>query len=180
MEATASSYIEHAKEMNVIARSILKPYLAPKKGVVNGLSGKISLGLSLQAGELAGKGMLRALGFSVDQIKKQHSRHNLLALCKHVQSEIEARPEKELEIFRNFLLWTPIIDDVLFGSTLGEYLVKHFSKGASAQPRSYFYPDLPEFTGPKPFHALLIMIDHLINLAEQLTKLLCPKETVDC
>jgi hypothetical protein len=51
------------------------------------------------------------------------------------------------------------------------YLDKHFKQGSSAHPRSYFYPDEPVFTGPKPPHALLIMTDDFIGVADKVVSL---------
>ena len=167
IDATAASYVEHAREINAIARTTLR--LDTRDAT--SLAGKISLGLSLQAGELAGKGILRSLGHSVEQIRKQHKQHDLLTLLRQAEKELRARPEKEFAPYHHFLLWTPEIDGTQFGTTVGRYLEDHFSRGPSARPRSYFYPDEPVFTGPVPIQALLIMIGHLIDMAEKVVAL---------
>ncbi len=108
IEASAEDYLEHAKEVNAIAGTALH---MGRKDVFT-LSKKISLGLSLQAVELVGKGMLRALGHSVQQIRQQHGKHDLLTLLKHVELELQQRPEPELVTYHHFLLWTPTIDGI--------------------------------------------------------------------
>lgn len=90
--ATAKDYIEHAKEINSIARTTLRVDTRDSTW----LAAKISLGLSLQAGELAGKAILRSLGHSVEQIKKEHAKHDLLTLLRQAEKELRARPEDEL------------------------------------------------------------------------------------
>lgn len=91
VDATAKDYVEHAKAINAIARTTLQL----ERRDVTWLAGKISLGLSLQAGELAGKGILRALGLSVQEIRKKYGRHDLLTLMRQAEEELQARPEKE-------------------------------------------------------------------------------------
>ena len=167
MDASAASYIEHAKEINAITRTTLQ---SDKSGVAS-IAVKISLGLSLQAGELAGKGILRSLGHSVAEIRKQHGQHDLLTLLREAEKELQCRPDKEFIPYHHFLLWAPVIEGTQFGTTIGKYLETHFSRGPSAKPRSYFYPDEPMFTGPFPLQALPIMIDHLIEVAEEILAL---------
>ncbi len=166
-EVRATDYIEHAKEINSIARTTLR--LETRDA--SWLSGKMSLGLSLQAGELAGKAILRSLGHTVEQIRKEHAKHDLLTLLRKAEMEIKIRPEEEFKPYYHFLLWTPEIDGVKYGNTIGSYLNEHFSRGASARPRNYFYPDESVFTGSVPIHALLVMVDYLIELVEKIDAL---------
>ena len=153
--------------MNKIARSTLR--LDTQDPTSQAI--RISLGLSLQAGELAGKGILRSLGQTVEQIRKEHSQHDLLTLLCQAQKELKARPEAGFAQYCRFLLWQPEFDGRRYGNTVGAYLKGHFSRGSSARPRSYFYPDEPVFTGPAPTQALLVMIDHLICVAEKVMAL---------
>ncbi len=168
VDASATDYIEHAREINAIARTALR--LDTRDA--DYLPVKISLGLSLQAGELAGKGILRGLGHTVQRLRKEHGRHNLLALLRQGEKELKARPDVELEPYHHFLLCTPVIDGTQYGNTIAAYLELHFSQGSSARPRSYFYPDETVFTGPIPIHALLIMMNHIVDVAEKVVGIL--------
>jgi len=76
IEATSQRYIEHAAEINKIPGNTLR--LETRDA--DPIAAKVSLGLSLQAAELAGKAMLRALGHSVDSITREHRNHDLLTL----------------------------------------------------------------------------------------------------
>lgn len=167
-DATAEDYLEHASEVNTIAGKTLR--LETKDATA--ISAKISIGLSLQAAELAGKGMLRAFGHSVTKIRQRHRNHNLLKLLKEVDQELQHRPEKELTNFHHFLLQTPTVDGKKYGNTIAAYFKDHFSKGASAFPRSYFYPDKDVFTGPIPIHAIFFMVKDIIEVAEKVIKLI--------
>jgi hypothetical protein len=171
-DATPASYIDHAIEINRIARILLPMDLPIKERKVNGLTAKISLGLSLQAGELAGKAMLRSLGYSTIEIKKEHSYHNLPGLLACVQENVTEKWPNGAPGLDDFLCFQPVIDGIE-GNTIGAYLNKHFSKGAAAQPRSYFYPDEPKFFGPQPYYALVIIVEHLIHVAKQLEIAVC-------
>ena len=164
----AKDYLEHAKEVNAIAGKTLR--LETKDSTW--ISVKISLGLSLQAAELAGKGMLKALGYSVVEIRKQHHNHDLVALLKNVEQELQKRPEEELKDYHRLSLWTPTIGGTKVGYTIAGYLTCHFSKGASANPRSYFYPDELAFTCPTPPYALFVMVEHIIEVAEKVVDLI--------
>lgn len=161
LAATADRYLEHAREINAIAGSALKLETRDATAV----SAKISLGLSLQAAELAGKAMLRALGHSVEQIRCQHRNHDLLTLLRQVERELQENRIEALSPYHHFLLWTPTIDGVKFGNTVAAYFELHFARGASAYPRSYFYPDESVFTGPMPIQAIFVMVEHLIEVA---------------
>lgn len=161
MEATSEHYLEHAREINAIAGSALKLETQDATAVAV----KISLGLSLQAAELAGKAMLRALGHSVEQIRHQHRKHDLLTLMRQVERELQESQIEALSPYHHFLLWTPIIDGVEFGNTIAAYFDLHFARGVSAFPRSYFYPDESVFTGPMPIQSLFVIVEHLIQVA---------------
>src|SRR5436309_2264012 len=89
-EATAAAYLEHAREINAIAGKTLQ--FETKNATT--MAAKISIGLSLQAAELAGKGMLRSLGHSVEQIRQQHRKHDLLTLLRQVECDLQQRPEE--------------------------------------------------------------------------------------
>jgi HEPN domain-containing protein len=166
-DATAVSYVEHAREINHIAGSTLKL----EKRDTTAIAAKISLGLSLQAAELAGKAMLRALGHSVEQIRREHRNHDLLTLLGQVERELQGSPNQELIPYHHFLLWTPTIDGTKYGNTIAAYFEFHFARGPSAFPRSYFYPDEPVFTGPVPIQAVFVMVEHLIEVAERVVAL---------
>lgn len=160
--ARAADYLSHAREVNAVARTTL----ALDGRDATPLAAKISIGLSLQAAELAGKAMLRVLGHSVDDIRRQHRKHNLLALLRQVQAELQQRPEEALRSHSHFLLWAPTIDGNQFGSTIAAYFEMHFARGPSASPRSYFYPDEQTFAAPVPIHAIYVMVEHIIEAAE--------------
>lgn len=162
-DAKASDYIEYARKINAIAKSILN--LETRN--TDWLAGKISLGLSLQAAELAGKGILRTLGHSVIDIRNQHRKHNVLALLQQVEKELQNRPEESLTQYHHFLLRTPEINGTRYNTTIGKYLSEHFSRGSSAYSRNYFYPDVPVFTGPVPIQALAIMVEHIIVVGRE-------------
>jgi len=162
---TAEDYLEHATEINEVARQLLN--LDTRDATW--LQGKISIGLSLQAAELAGKCMLRGLGCTVEEIRTQHRQHDILELLRSVQTKLGECQDHELAKHRRLLLRTPTINGKDFGTTIGAYLEKHFSNGPSAKPRSYFYPDEESFTGPVPIHALLVMVDDLIEIAREIT-----------
>lgn len=166
--ATPQNYLEHAREINKIAGSALKLETQNTTRV----AAKVSLGLSLQAAELAGKAMLRALGHSVKQIRRQHSNHNLFTLLKQVERELQGSQILALSPHHHFLLWTPIINGVKFENTIAAYFDLHFARGASAAPRSYFYPDELVFTGPVPIESLFVMVEHLIRVASNVVTIL--------
>lgn len=161
LDASPQRYVEHAVEINTIAGNVLRLETRDAKPI----AAKISLGLSLQAAELAGKAMLRALGHAVEQIRRDHRNHDLLTLLKQVEAELQAHPNKGLGQFHHFLLWTPTIDGSQFRNTIAAYFQTHFARGPSAYPRSYFYPDEPVFTGPVPIQALYVMVEHIIEVA---------------
>jgi hypothetical protein len=159
--ASPRRYVEHAIEINAIAGNALRLETRDAEPV----AAKISLGLSLQAAELAGKAMLRALGHSVEKIRRDHRQHDLLTLLNQVEAELQAHPNKRLGQFHYFLLWTPTVDGRQFGNTIAAYFQEHFARGPPASPRSYFYPDELVFTGPVPVHALYVMVEHIIEVA---------------
>lgn len=161
MEATPRDYLEHATEVNAIAAQALRLQTRDARPI----AAKISLGLSLQAAELAGKAMLRALGHTVDQIRRDHGRHDLLTLLRLVETQLQAHPNEGLSPFHHFLLWTPTIDDQRFGNTIAAYFELHFAHGPAAYPQSYFYPDEPVFPGPDPIQALYVMVEHIVEVA---------------
>lgn len=153
--------MDHAREINDLAKYAL--HLETRDA--NYLQGKISLGLSLQAIELAGKGVLFALGEEREDIRSKHKGHNLPELLRAAECAIQARGEEAFRKYDHFTLWSPSIDGQEFYTTVAAYLDEHFSRGASAAPRNYFYPDRPVYTGPQPFHALWVIADYLIEVA---------------
>lgn len=165
---TANMYLEHAREINTIAGTTLQ--LENRNATA--IAAKISIGLSLQAAELAGKAILRVLGHSVEDIRQQYRNHDLLTLLRQTQTELQQRPEENLKPYRHFLLWTPTIDGTRMGNTIAAYFEDHFARGASAFPRSYFYPDVEVFTGPVPIHAIHVMVQHIIEVAEKVVEIL--------
>jgi len=161
MEATSAQYLEHAREINAIAGSALKLETRDASTV----AAKVSLGLSLQAAELAGKAILRTLGCSVKQIRKKHPTHDLLKLLTHVEHELQGSRIEALSPYHHFLLWSPTIDGVKLGNSIVAYFDLHFAQGASAYSRSYFYPDEAVFTGPVPIQSLYVIVEYLIQVA---------------
>ena len=167
-EATATDYLQHAREVNSIAGASLR--LESRNATA--IAAKISIGLSLQAVELAGKAIMRALGHSVEDIRREHRRHDLLTLLRQAQAELQEWQGDRLDPYRRFLLHTPTIDGRPMGNTIADYLEEHFSQGASALPRSYFYPDESVFTGPEPIQAIHVMAQHIIEVAENVVGIL--------
>lgn len=162
-----AGYVEHAEELNELAKHALR--LESRDATY--LARKISLGLSLQAIELAGKGILFSLGQSTSEIRCNHPRHKLLKLLRAAEGVLQGRPEEEFRQYHHFTLWAPTINGIELNTTLAAYFEAHFSRGASADPRSYFYPDEPVFTGPKPIQAIYIIADYLIKVAAEVESL---------
>ncbi len=158
----AEDYFANAKELNEAARLVLR--LETRNATAN--QAKISIGLSLQAAELVGKGLLLLAGVTRADIRKKHSKHKILDLLKEAQNHLLTSKDHRLKKCGHFLSWQPIIQEQSFGSTIGQYLEDHFAQGDKACPRSYFYPDHEQFTGPVPIQALYIMVDYMIQFAE--------------
>ena len=167
-EPTAIRYIEHSEVVCSIAAKALK--LDTQDATA--LEFKISLGLSLQAAELAGKGILRALELSPKEIRKEHSKHDILSLFEDVVERIKMSNKSELKQFERLLSWRPVINEIRFATTIKDYFKLHFSRGASAFPRSYFYPDQLKFPGPNPPQTLHLMVEHLINQSRKIVEIL--------
>jgi len=163
-----AGYVEHAQEINELAKHALRLETCD----ATYLARKISLGLSLQAIELAGKGILSALGNTTEQIRREHKWHKLPKLLRSAETAFQAHPERELEKYHHFTLWAPTIDGKQFYTTVAAYLEEHFSRGASAEPRSYFYPDESVFTGPVPIQAVSVIADYLIQVASDVEEVL--------
>lgn len=161
-------YVEHAEELNELAKHALR--LESRDATY--LARKISLGLSLQAIELAGKGILFSLGQSTREIRRNHKWHKLPELLRAAERALQTRPEEEFRKYHHFTLWVPTIDGIEFYTTVAAYFEAHFSRGSSAEPRSYFYPDEPVFTGPKPIQAICIIADYLIKVASEVESLI--------
>lgn len=158
-EPSAKDYLELAVEMNKLARVALR--LDTRDATIP--EAKISIGLSLQAAELTGKGMLRCLGYSATNIRQSYRKHEeLLTLLQKVEVELSKSQQPLFQEHWDFLMWAPVIDGNEY-TTIDLYLEMHFSKGASARPRSYFYPDEQVFTGPVPIQAVYLMVEHLID-----------------
>jgi hypothetical protein len=166
--ASAANYLKHAREINHIAGNTLK---FKTREPIGAITAKISLGLSLQAAELAGKAILRALGHPVKKIINDHKKHAVDTLLKQVERELRKSSNEKLTPYHDFLLWKPTIDRVQFETTIADYFERHFAKGPSAFPRNYLYPDFPIFTGPNPIQALFFMVEHLIEVAERIVTL---------
>lgn len=164
----STSYVEHAEEINDLAKHALR--LETRDATY--LARKISLGLSLQAIELAGKGILFALGETTAEIRRKHKWHKLPDLLRAAESALQARPEEVFRKHDHFTLWSPTINGVEFYTTVAAYLEEHFSRGASAEPRNYFYPDEPVYTAPQPIQAIFVMADHIIQVAAEVESLL--------
>lgn len=129
-------------------------------------SAAISIGLSLHAIELCGKSMLRSLGHTKDEIRKEHSGHDPLAILNDVQEQIQSNAHPKISSFCDFLLHAPVIHGQEFSDTIAGYLKKHFKRGTTAYSRSYLYPDNPSFTGPQPISAIHVMADYLVGTAK--------------
>ena len=121
-DPTSAEYVELARTINAIASDALKLKSRPKD--LENARAKVAIGLSLQAAELLGKGMLRALGATHAEIRK-HARHNLIELYDEVEKRIVSNPKARK--FQRFLLSTPVIDGRRFGSTTRKYLADHFA-----------------------------------------------------
>lgn len=167
-EPSPLAYIICAKEGNRIAGSLLPLDAPPEVRLVEGVTLKYSLGLSLQAAELAGKAMLRSLGISHNQILRDHRKHKLPELMESIRKEAKKKGDKALRPFQHLLCTQIEVDGKVYGNTIGNYIDDHFSAGPTAQPRSYFYPDCSSFRGPNPPHALFVIVTKLIEFAEQL------------
>ena len=163
LDVSATSYLEHAREINRIACGIFD---SGPNGT-QALSAKISIGLSLHACELAGKAILRSLGQSVADIRSNHRTHDLPTLLRDAEVRLQARPEPVFAPYRHFVLRTPSVGGVTTSTTIAAYFEDHFAKGASATLRSYLYPDEDTFTGPVPIQAVAAIAEDLIHVAEQ-------------
>lgn len=159
-----TGYIEHAQEINNLAKHALR--LETRDATF--LAKKISLGLSFQSIELASKGILISLGEEAKSIRKKHMHHKILPLLKHVEEVIQSRTEEEFKKYYNLLSWSPVIDRVQLTTTIYEYLHKHFEKGNSAEPRNYFYPDEDRFAAPQPIQSVFLMAEYLIEVAQEI------------
>lgn len=168
MSDDAAAYLAHARKLNETAGGLLR--LDTKDA--DALSGKISIGLSLQAIELAGKAIMRTMGLTVEQIRKKHGRHDLCTLLSEAEELLAANKDSRLIPLQGFLFQCPTIDGVRFGTSIGGYLRAHFAEGPSAFPRSYLYPDYPVFTGPVPVQAINVMAHELIEIADIIDKTL--------
>jgi hypothetical protein len=162
-QPTPQQYFSHAMDINDSARLTIR--LETQDATAN--QAKISIGLSLQAAELVGKGLLLLAGVSPVEIRKQHSNHKILDLLREAERQVMQSDDLRLRQAGNFLTWQPIIDGEKFGSTIGVYLTDHFAQGEKAFPRSYFYPDHEQFTGPKPIQGLYLMVEHMIKYAKK-------------
>ncbi len=163
-----SDYLKHAKEANRIAGGLLRLDRPQGEREINGITLKFSLGLSLQAIELAGKSMLNSLGVSPDQIRRDHRAHNLPQLLDAVQEEVLRQGTEVLSPFQDFLCTSIQIEGQEYGTTIGAYLDEHFSSGPSALPRSYFYPDEAVFMAPMPYSVLFEIAKEVITFSESL------------
>lgn len=161
-EASAQDYLDHARVINNLAYHALEKALAIGKST---LDLKVSMGLSLQAAELAGKSMLRSLGISVEEIRKEHRSHNLPQLLNAVDELFESDTTGRFDKLIGFRCETLTVDGQQFGTTIGKYLDRHFKAGPSAMPRSYFYPDEFHFSGPNDPKALFVLAENLITIA---------------
>jgi hypothetical protein len=159
---TAMDYLNHARQVNAAAWRTFDV----RDGKVTGLSAKVSIGLSLQALELAGKGILLGLGETRGNIRSKYSDHNVRRLLEEAQKKLQSKLGSE-DLLANFLNHKLEIDGRRYANTVGHYLQLHYCKGASAFPRSYFYPDHRTFACPKPIQATYFVAEKVINIAEQ-------------
>ena len=161
METPPIEYVYFGRELNDVAGELLNVLTREN---VDGRRGKIAYGLSFQAAELAAKGMLRAFGQTISQIRAVHRNHNLIKLLDDVETRIEAHPN--LASVRRFTRRTPVIGGRPYGTTTRGYLEGHFKRGAGALPRDYFYVDSPTWTGPVPPDALHCMVEEILDVSE--------------
>lgn len=164
IESSPQDYVDHARVINDLARCAMGKALVEGKST---LHMKVSIGLSLQAAELAGKSMLRSVGVSVEEIRRRHPSHKLPPLLDEVDSLFEADPAGRFEDLIGFQCHTVTVAGREYGTTIGKYIDEHFAAGPTAMPRSYFYPDEMKFSGPVPPQALLVMVDKLIQVASE-------------
>lgn len=156
-------YLEHAEAINEAAAKALR--LETRDA--SGLQAKVSIGLSLQAAELAGKCFLRLMGMSSTDIRRQYPGHNTAALLQDVANKVEANDNGIFRLYSRFWDWTLVVDGVEYADTIGEYFERHFARGPSAYPRNYFYPDEETFAGPEPIQALYVMVEEIIGCARR-------------
>lgn len=164
IEACAQDYLDHARAINDLARYALEKAIAVGKST---LDLKVSIGLSLQAGELAGKSMLRSVGIPVEEIRKKHRDHKLPELLCAVDSLFASDANRRFEGLIGLQCQKLSIDGRQYGTTIGAYLDKHFKAGPSAMPRSYFYPDEITFIVPVPPNSLFELVEVLIGAASE-------------
>ncbi len=162
-KSTAQRFIEHAETVNETAALALR--LETRDATA--IQAKISFGLSLQAAELASKAILICTGLTPDEARARHRRHDVYQMLLEADERIKGHPNRAIKLYGKFLTWVPIVDGIEFATSLGEYFEQHFSHGATALPRNYFYPDLEQFAGPEPPQALHVMVEHLIECASQ-------------
>ena len=163
----ARDYWEHAVAINKIAGNAINPEAASVA-----IAHKASIGLSFQSIELAGKAILRALGWPVQEIKSEYRNHRLLELLRAADRELIAHPNQSLKPYHRFLLETLEIRGQKYGNTVASYLEKHFAQGNPARPRNYFYPDEGAFTGPVPIDAIYFIADYLNCVASDIIDVL--------
>ena len=164
MSTPKNDSIVLATTMNAIAGQLMKldrPILEREK---DPYKGKISLGLSFQAAELALKSILKSLGWSNGKIRKHFGNHNLYRLAKGVASELEKSDNMEILKHSRFLLSTLEIDGIKFRTTIGQYLKIHFDEKDSSH-RNYFYSDSPTFLLPSPPNLVHVIGEQLIQMA---------------
>ncbi|HNX95749.1 MAG TPA: hypothetical protein PKL14_11365 [Holophaga sp.] len=167
MSNTIHETIRLARSMNLIAGQLLKLDLPIDQRETDPDKGKISLGLSLQASELAAKSILSTIEWSRSKIRKHFSDHDLYKLLNAVESEIQKSNSPKSFIYRNFLLQCVEVDNVKSENTIGHFLSRHFSHPNSSH-RNYFYSDCTTFLAPKPFNAIHAIADKLIHIAQDL------------
>ena len=165
-EPSPHDYIMCAKEANRIAGT-LQGLNTPAQDWKDedDIRLQYTLGLSFHAAELAGKAMLRSLNLPHKQIIKNHKRHNLADLLKSVQSESSKQGNGPQQLITHFMRTRIEIDGDEYGNTIENFLVTLFP---TAQPRSYLYPDSLSFKCPNPPKALYVVVNKLIDIAEQL------------
>ncbi|WP_420426937.1 hypothetical protein [Algiphilus sp.] len=152
-------YLEHAVVVNEAAGRALR--LETRDA--SALQAKVSIGLSLQAAELAGKCFLRMMGDSSETIRRNYRGHNTTKLLKDVADRIEAHENDMFRLHGRYWRWQLLVDGVEYGTTIGEYFEHHFARGPSGYPRNYFYPDEETFAGPQPIQSLYVMVEKILD-----------------
>lgn len=135
----------------------------------------VTIGLFLQAIELAGKSILRATGLTAKEIRDRHRWHGIFNLIRDVQRQIIGTNNPELERFHDIKDHKIQIFAYGFSGSVGELTEKLAESKEAGKPRNYFYPDHHEFSAFDPpwlNRAVERMVDKLIRDASEIARIL--------